>query len=128
MFSQYLLFKLVHIEIKLLGIITVGFDVTDEIMIRFLYSSDTREKMVLQCDSISAIHRLQESVYLIKREVLHNILIEFGVLVKLVRLIKICLKETCNKASIGKHLSGKIRIQNVPKQLDALAPLLFNLL
>jgi hypothetical protein len=36
---------------------------------------------------------------------LYNILIEFGVLMKLVRLIKMCLNETYNKVRIGKHLS-----------------------
>jgi hypothetical protein len=30
---------------KLLGIINVGFDTTDQLLIRFLHSSDTGEKM-----------------------------------------------------------------------------------
>jgi hypothetical protein len=38
----------------------------------------------------------------IKREVLYNILLEFGVPKKLVRLIKTCLNETYGKVSIGK--------------------------
>jgi hypothetical protein len=41
----------------------------------------------------------------VRREVLHNIPIEFGVSMKLVRLIKMCLNETYNKVRIGKHLS-----------------------
>jgi hypothetical protein len=41
----------------------------------------------------------------VRREVLYNILIEFGILMKLARLIKICLNETCSKVHIGKHLS-----------------------
>ncbi|PNF39594.1 hypothetical protein B7P43_G11040, partial [Cryptotermes secundus] len=40
------------------------------------------------------------------REVLCNILIEFGVPMKLVRLIKMCVNETYSKVRIGKHLSG----------------------
>jgi hypothetical protein len=36
---------------------------------------------------------------------LYNILIEFGVSMKLVRLIKMCLNETYSKVHIGKHLS-----------------------
>jgi hypothetical protein len=36
---------------------------------------------------------------------LYNILIEFGVPMKIVRLIKTCLNETYNKVRIGKHLS-----------------------
>jgi hypothetical protein len=36
---------------------------------------------------------------------LYNILKEFGVPLKLVRLIKMCLNETYGKVRIGKHLS-----------------------
>jgi hypothetical protein len=35
----------------------------------------------------------------IRREALYSILVEFGVPVKLFRLIKICLKEMCSKVS-----------------------------
>jgi hypothetical protein len=41
----------------------------------------------------------------VRREVLYNILIEFGVPRKLVRLIKMCLNETYSRVRIGKHLS-----------------------
>jgi hypothetical protein len=47
----------------------------------------------------------------IKREVLYNILLEFGVPKKLARLIKVCLNETYSKVRIGKILS-KFPIQN----------------
>jgi hypothetical protein len=40
----------------------------------------------------------------VRKEVLYNILIEFGVPVKLVRLIKMCLNEAYSKVRIGKHL------------------------
>jgi hypothetical protein len=62
----------------------------------------------------------------IKREVLYNILVEFGIPKKLVRLIKMCLNETYSKVHIGKLLSDKFPIQNELKQGDALSPLLFN--
>jgi hypothetical protein len=62
----------------------------------------------------------------IKREVLYNILLEFGIPKKLVRLIKMCLNETYSKVRIGKLLSDKFPIQNGLKQGDALSPLLFN--
>jgi hypothetical protein len=57
---------------------------------------------------------------------LYNILIEFGVPLKLFRLIKMCLNETYGKVRIGKHLSDNFPIQNGLKQGDALSPLLFN--
>jgi hypothetical protein len=62
----------------------------------------------------------------VRREVLNNILIEFGVPMKLVRLIKMCLNETYSKVRIGKHLSDSFVIQKGLKQGDALSPLLLN--
>jgi hypothetical protein len=53
------------------------------------------------------IKRANDSV---KREILYNILIEFEVPIKLVRLIKMCLNETYRKACIGKYLSGTFPI------------------
>jgi hypothetical protein len=58
----------------------------------------------------------------VKREVLYNILLEFGIPKKLVRLIKMCLNETYSKVRVGKYLSD-IPIQNDMKQ-DDLSPLL----
>jgi hypothetical protein len=62
----------------------------------------------------------------VKREVLYNILVEFGVPKKLVRLIKMYLNETYSKVRIGKLLSDKFPIQNGLKEGDDLSPLLFN--
>jgi hypothetical protein len=64
----------------------------------------------------------------VRREDLYNILIEFGVPMKLVRLIKMCLNEAYSKVCIGKYLSGSFPKQNSLKQGDALSPLLFNFL
>jgi hypothetical protein len=57
---------------------------------------------------------------------LHNILIEFGLHMQLVRLIKIYLKETCSLVRIGKYLSDNFPIKNDLKQGDALSTLPFN--
>jgi hypothetical protein len=62
----------------------------------------------------------------VRREVLYNILIEFGMPKKLFKLIKMCSNETYIKVRIGKHLSDNFSIQNGLKQGDALSPLLFN--
>jgi hypothetical protein len=62
----------------------------------------------------------------VKREVLYNILLEFGITKKPVRLIKMCLNGTYSKVRVGKLLSDKFPIQNRLKQGDALSPLLFN--
>jgi len=55
-----------------------------------------------------------------------NILIEFGIPKKLVRLIKMCLTETYSRVRVGKNLSDMFPIRNGLKQGDALLPLLFN--
>jgi hypothetical protein len=62
----------------------------------------------------------------VKREVLYNILLEFGIPKKLVMLIKMHLNETYSKVHVGKLLSDKFPIQNGLKQ-DDLSPMLFNL-
>jgi hypothetical protein len=55
----------------------------------------------------------------VRREVLYNILIEFGIPLKLVRLIKM-------RVRLGKNLSDMFPIRNVLKQGDAISPLHFN--
>jgi hypothetical protein len=70
-------------------------------------------KKVYDCDSVG-------------KEVLYNMLIEFGISMKHVRLNKMCLNKTYCKVCIGTQLSDNFPIQNGLKQGDALLPLLFN--
>ena len=62
----------------------------------------------------------------VRREALYNILVEFGVPLKLIRLIKMCLTETYSRVRTGKNSSDVFPIRNCLKQGDALSPLLFN--
>jgi len=62
----------------------------------------------------------------VRREVLYNILIECGIPMKLVRLIKTCLTETYSRVGVGKLLSDMFLIRNGLKQGDVLTPLLLN--
>ena len=48
----------------------------------------------------------------VTREALYNILIEFGIPIKLIRLIKMCLNETYSRVRVGKHLSDIFPIRN----------------
>ena len=62
----------------------------------------------------------------VRREVLYNILAEFVIPLKLVRLIKMCLNETYSRVRVGKNLSDKFSMRDNLKQGDALSSLLFN--
>ena len=55
-----------------------------------------------------------------------NILIQFGIHMNRVRLIKMCLIETYSRVRIGKNLADVFLITNGLKKGDALPPLLFN--
>jgi len=57
---------------------------------------------------------------------LYNILIEFGIPINLVRLIKMCMNQTYSRVRIVKNLSDMFPIRNGLKQGHALSPLLFN--
>jgi hypothetical protein len=57
---------------------------------------------------------------------LYNIIIEFGIPIVLVRLIKMCLNETYRRVWVGKKMSDMFPVRNGLKQGDALSPLLLN--
>jgi hypothetical protein len=99
----------------------VGFVVIELLPIRFF-----TEKM----EHNGAVHQLfidfKKACDSVKKKVLINILLEFCIRKKLVRLIKMCLNETYSKVRVGKLLSDKFLIQNGLKQGDALSPSLFN--
>jgi hypothetical protein len=90
----------------------VGFAVTDKIF----YLCQILEQ---KWEHSETVHQLfvdfKKASDSVNREVLYNILIEFGVPVKLLRPIKTCLNETYSKVHIGKHLSNSFPIQNCLK-------------
>jgi len=55
-----------------------------------------------------------------------NILTDFSILMKLVRLINMCLNETYSRFQVGKHLPDMLLIKNVLKPVEVLLPLTFN--
>jgi hypothetical protein len=61
----------------------------------------------------------------VRREVLHNIFIEFGIPMKLVRLIKMRLNVTYSRVRVGKNFTDMLPIRKGLKHGDALSSLLF---
>jgi hypothetical protein len=110
---------------KLLEIISVGFDVISTTDQTFLFVRYWRKNWSTMIQYISYSDFMKAYVS-VRREVLYNILIEFGIPMKLVRLITICLNETYSKVRIHKYLSDNFLIQNCLKRGDGLSPLLFN--
>jgi hypothetical protein len=127
MLSNILLSKLSPYVDKIIGYHQCGFrrnrSTTDQIFC-------IRQTLEKKCEYNETAHQLfidfKKAYDSVRREIVYNILIEFGVPMKLVRKIKICLNETYGKVRIGKHLSHNFLIRNGPKQRDNLSPLLFN--
>ena len=61
----------------------------------------------------------------VRREVLYNILMEFGIPMKLVRLLKMCLKETYSSLH-RQEFVWHVSFRNGLKHGDVLSPLLYN--
>jgi hypothetical protein len=104
---------------KLLGTISVDFNITDQLLIKFSAFIRYWGKVEHNETVLQLFIYFKKAYGSVRREVLYNILIEFGVLMKLVRLIKMCLNATYSKVHIGKHLSDNFLIQNGLKQGDA---------
>jgi sorting nexin-29 len=83
---------------KLLGTISVGFSTTDKLLIRnSAFVRYWRKKWEYNETVYQLFIDFKKAYDSVRREVLYNIVIEFGVAMKLVRLIKMCLNETYSK-------------------------------
>jgi len=85
--------------------------------------------LVKKWEYIEAVHQLfidfkKTSDSVRRRGVLYNILIEFGIPLKPLSPIKMCLNETYSRVWVGKHSSDMFPIKNGLKQGDTLSPLL----
>ena len=108
-------------------IINVDFDATCQLLIiKSYFVKYLRKKWEYNEEVHKLLIDLKKAYVSVRREVLYNILIEFGIPVKLVRLIKLCLNETCSRVRVGKNLSDVFPITSGLKQGDVLSPLLFN--
>jgi hypothetical protein len=83
----------------------------------------------IQWEYNEAVHQLfiifKKAYDLIRGEVLYKIIIGFGIHMKLVMLVKMCLSETYSRVLIRKNLSDMFPIRNGLKQGDALLPFFF---
>jgi hypothetical protein len=94
----------------------------------------TRVKAALSSAETSVLSRATWRIFIdfkkandsMRRKVWYNTLTEFGVPMKLVRLITMYSNETYSKDRIGKYLSDSFPIQNGLMQGDVLSQLLFN--
>jgi hypothetical protein len=76
--------------------------------------------MLLRLKCHETLLRCKKAYDSVRREVLYNIVIEFGIPMKLVKLIKMCLAEMYSR---GKNLSDRFPIRSGLKQRDALSTL-----
>ena len=67
-----------------------------------------------------AVHQLftyfKKAYDSVRRDVLYNILVEFGITMKQVRLTQMYLNETYSRVRVGRHLSDMFTIKNSLKK------------
>jgi hypothetical protein len=92
----------------------VDFNITDQLLITLFSIHPILEKSWEYSDTIHQLFiDLKKAYDSVRREVLCSILIGFGIPLKLVRLVEMCSKETCNKVRLGEHLSIRFLFQMV---------------
>jgi hypothetical protein len=79
----------------------VGFDVADQLLDQIFCILQILEEKWEYNERVRVYQLFKDFKKGVRREVLYNIVIEFGVPMQLVRLIKMCLNETYSKVHIG---------------------------
>jgi hypothetical protein len=116
-----------HSTYSSISLLSISYNILSNILFQdYVVEITDDHQCGLQCnrtttDQISCIHQIlekklecSETVHqlftefkkaydLVRREVLCNIFTEFGVPMKLVMLIKMCLNETCSRVCAGKY-------------------------
>jgi len=99
-----------------LWVTSVDFDATGQLLIILCIRQILEEKQEYK----EAVHQLfvdcKKAYDSVSREVLYNTLVQFGIHMKLVRLINMRLNKTFNRVWAGKHLCDLIPIKNGLKQ------------
>ena len=99
-----------------MGVTSVDFDATRQLLIILCIRQILEKKREYK----EAVHQLfidcKKAYDSVRRKVLYNILVEFGIHMKLVSLINMCLNKTFNRVWAGKHLCDLIPIKNGLKQ------------
>jgi hypothetical protein len=110
------------------GFIIVDFDSAGQLLTDHIFC--IRQILEEKLEYDQAIRQLfvdfKKACDSVRREVLYNTLIEFGISMELVSIIKMCLNETCSRVRVFKHFSDIFPVNNGLKQGDALSSLLFN--
>jgi hypothetical protein len=97
---------------KVMRIFSMDFDATGQLLIIYsVFIRNLRKNGNTRKQCISPID-LKKAYDSVRREVLCNILVAFGIPMKLVRLIKMCLTETYSRVQVGKDLSNMFPIRN----------------
>ena len=113
---------------KLSGIMNVDSDATGQLLIICIFY--IRQVLENKWEYNEAVLHLfidlKKAYDSVRRKVLYNIFIEFGITMKLVTIIKMCLKRNYSKVQVGKNLSDMFSIRDGLQQGDGLSLLLFN--
>ena len=96
-----------------MGIFIEDFDATVQLLIIYSSFANYLKKKWEYNDAVYQLFiDLKKAYDSFRREVLRNILIQFGIPMILVRLIKMCLNETYSTVQVGKNLSDMFSIKN----------------